>query len=1012
MSLRILLAATHTFLSICCFSQQLNFRSYTSAQGLSQNSIYCIAETSEGFMWFGTQDGINRFDGKNFLQVKAQIETRDTSSTQKQPRSKMVTALYGDKNDLLWLGTTRELLIYDRVLNKYLSPQTIFPHFKIVPNPWITHITEDNKENVWIATQSNELFCYNKQKKVMVSLHWQSGRPDKIIAIGTDGKKNFYVASDKDVYFYREGNFMPLQLHRRFPDLMDAPITEMKFINDQMWLILNAAEILLFDYEEDHVKEYIPFTKTFTGAGYLHEPRIIHQSDNNTAWVGSRSEGLLKINLPAHTFELSRSVSSGHNLKSQFVLSFYTSRLHITWIGLSGGGVAEYDPLKIQIGLWRIDQQTGQPLQDNMLLSVFSENNEDFYAGTLYGGLLHRNIIKNTARYYQPPLNDITAVGSRNIYEITSVGDRLLWMATWAGLYSFDRTTQKFNQYTNPEDPQTRELYAVIKLKKANKLLTGGAQGGLRLFNLATRQWEPCYDPAGFLSSHRLGVRYMREVENGDIYMSTEEQNLVKYNYKTGLFTTYPALQHISGTSRYFLFEGPYLWVATDDGLIQVLASGMQILKLWNTGNVLPNDYIYAVLPGDRNHLWISCNAGLVLLDYKIGICEKFTEKDGLQSMEFNTASCYKDKKGRCWFGGINGLNMVDERQTLSPRYSIKPLIVNITVMNKPYAADTATPYLHTISLPYAQNFIGFEFQSPGYSPDENITYEYMLKGVDSGWINNSIRNYANYTQLPPGKYIFSVRTYLPNEWIGSDDATIQIIITPPWFKTWWFYLLLTISVISLIYGFLRYRISHARNVERLRQHISADLHDDIGASLTSISILAQLSQQEKVDMSIRRQYLQKIYEQTTAVTNALRDIVWSINPQNDKLEIILARMKRYAAELLEAKNINYSFKTNVKPGDEIANASIRHSLYLIFKESVNNLSKYSMATQVTISLQKEYKCVILEINDNGQGFDPGFVTKGNGIENMQQRAKLMNALFTLSSTPGKGTCIKVIVSV
>ena len=1012
MSLRFLVATTNVFLSICCFSQQLNFQSYTSAQGLSQNSIYCIAETSEGFMWFGTQDGINRFDGKNFLQVNAQIETRDTLSKQKQPLSKMVTALYSGKNDLLWMGTTRELLIYDRVLNKYLLPQMVFPHFKIAPNPWITHIIEDDKENVWIATQSNGLFCYNKQKGEMVNLHWQNGTPDKIIAIGTDAKKNLYVAGNNDVYFYREGNFTPLQLYRRFPALKNGPITEMKFISNRLWLILNAAEILLLDYEEDHAKEYIPFTKMFTGADYLQEPRIIHQSDSNTVWVGSRSEGLLKVNLPAHTFEHSRSGSSENNLKSQFVLSFYTSRRHITWIGLSGGGVAEYDPHKIQIGLWRSNQQPGQPLQDNMLLSVFSENDEDFYAGTLYGGLLHRNLITNTARYYQPPLNDITAVGSRNIYEITSAGNHLLWMATWGGLYSFDRTTQKFNQYTNPEDPQTRELYAVIKLKTANKLLTGGAQGGLRLFNLATRQWEPCYDPGKFLANHRLGVRYMCETENGDIYMSTEEQNLVKYNYQTGSFTTYPALQHISGTSRYCLFNGPYLWVATDDGLVQLLASDMQIVKLWNTRNTLPNDYIYAVLPGSKDHLWISCNAGLVLLDYTTGACEKFTEEDGLQSMEFNTASCYKDKMGRCWFGGINGLNRVDERQTLPPLLGIKPLIVNITVMNTPYLTDTTAPYLHTVTLPYTQNFIGFEFQAPGYSPGENITYEYMLTGIDTGWIKSSARNYINYTQLPPGKYTFKVRAHQEDGLISNGLSEINVTIIPPWYKTWWFYILLGIAVISLIYGFLSYRINQARNVERLRRHISADLHDDIGASLTSISILSQLSQQEKTNTAARRQYLQKIYEQTTDVTNALRDIVWSINPKNDKLEIILARMKRYAAELLDAKNINYSFKTNVKPGDEIADANIRHSLYLIFKESVNNLAKYSLATQVTISLQKEYKCVILEIDDNGQGFDPLFVIKGNGIENMQQRAKLINAAFSLTTAPGKGTRIKVVVAV
>ncbi len=1009
MGRRLLIAAFYTFFSICCFSQQLNFQSYTSAQGLSQNSVYSIAETNEGFIWLGTQDGLNRFDGKNFLQIHAQIENGN-SSIKQQPFSKMVTALCNSKDDLLWVGTTRELLLYNRVLNKYLLPQMVFPGFKITPNTRIINITEDDADNVWIATQGSGLYCYNKKLKKMVDLHWQTGIPDKIIAIGIDGKKNLYVAADNDIYFYKEGNFIPLELPRRFPSLKNAAITEMKFVNQQLWLILNVSEIFLFNYQEEHLQEHIPFTKIFIGAKYLQEPRIIHQSDSATVWIGSRSEGLLKVNLTTHTFEHSGGGNNGLTLKSQFVLSLYTSRQQITWVGLSGGGLAKYDPNKIQFGLWRISQQQGQPPQDNMVLSVFSENDEDFYAGTLYGGLLHRNIIKNTARFHQPPVNDITATGSRNIYEITSAGNQLLWMATWGGLYSFDRITEKFTQYVNLEDPQTRELYSVIKLKSAKKLLTGGSNGGLRLFNLKNLQWETCYDPGKFLMNHHLSVRYMREESNNDIFMSTEEQNLIKYNYETGAFTTYPQLLNISGSSRYFLFDGPYLWVATDDGLVQLLASTMQILKVWNTSNQLPNDYIYALLPAGKSSLWISCNAGLLLLDYQKGACEKFSEDDGLQAMEFNTASCYRDKKGRCWFGGINGLNMVQETQTFMPHSDIKPLMLNIMVMNTPYWKDTATPYIHTITLPYTKNFISFEFQLPGYYPGENITYEYMLTGVDTGWVKNNDRNFANYTQLQAGSYLFKVRASFKNEIINVGDSEIKLIITPPWFKSWWFYLLFTLVIIAIMHGFLNYRINQARKVERLRQHISADLHDDIGASLSSISILSQLSLQEKIDIATRTQYLQRIYEQTTVVTNALRDIVWSINPKNDQLDNILARMKQYVAELLGAKNIDYTFKTNVSSGDKINDANMRQGLYLIFKESINNLAKYSGASHAIISLQKEPKQVILEIRDNGTGFDANAVRKGNGIENMQRRAKQMNASFLLSSAPENGTVIKVLV--
>jgi len=376
--------------------------------------------------------------------------------------------------------------------------------------------------------------------------------------------------------------------------------------------------------------------------------------------------------------------------------------------------------------------------------------------------------------------------------------------------------------------------------------------------------------------------------------------------------------------------------------------------------------------------------------------------------MEFNTASCYKDKEGKIWFGGINGLNMVNPGLSISDTYSPVPLITNINVMNSPYQSDTATPYIHTISLPYSKNFISFEFQSPNFSQSENIVYEYRLQGVDTGWVNNGTRNYVSYTQLNPGEYIFQVRSANNNGTWSKGYAEIKLTITPPWFKTWWFYSLLTIIIASGIYLFFRYRINQVRKVERMRQHISADLHDDIGASLTSINILSQLSQQQKIDTTTRNEYLHKINEQSTEVTDALRDIVWSINPKNDKLDIILARMKRYAAEILESKNIACSFSTNITSTGESLHADIRQNLYLIFKEAVNNLAKYSGATEVAIIVNKNSGHLHLQVKDNGLGFDPVHVTKGNGIENMQRRAKAMHAQFKLVSSPGKGTIITV----
>lgn len=988
------------------FGQQLFFQSFTSSQGLTQNSVYCAAETAEGFMWFGTQDGLNRFDGKNFARVNAMVNHGKPAS------SKMITALCADRKGFLWVGTTSEILLYDRVLNQYQRPATQFHNFTMPEDIYITGITEDPNENIWITTQGNGLFCYSKHRQQMTDLRWQGGNtPDKIVSVCIAHNQNIIVAGAKDIYTYVNEVFIPFGLSDILPMLQKAEITECKIIGDKFWLILNVSKIMLVDTATTYPIKHTSFDEIYKGSHTLQEPRIIHQSDSNTVWIGSRSDGLLKVDIKNNVFEYSGAAGNYNYLKSRFVLSLYTTRHHITWVGLSGGGVARYDPQRIKFGLWRSEDKADGRHEDNMLFSIFSDNDEDFYAGTLYGGLMQRNIKTGYYRYFQPPQNNVTASGSKNIYQVVAGDKNLLWMATWAGLYSFNKSTKRFNQYVLPTDPQTKELYALTRLKASNRILTGGQTGGLRLFDPETLHWELCPDTAGFLNNQVLRVRYMQETEKGEILMSTEKLSLVKYNYLSGAFTTYPQLQKICATSRHFVLSDPYIWIATDDGLIQAIAQSMQVVKIWNTRNGLPDDYIYAVATDNRKHIWISSNAGIAMLDPVTGICEKFTEEDGLQAMEFNTAACYKDRKGRLWFSGINGMNMIDPEHMPSQRNILPPLITNITVMNVPYITDTATPYLHTLTLPYNQNFVSFEFQSPGIVQNAKISYTYMLAGVDTGWVKGGDRNYANYTQLNPGSYEMKIRAFNDSGATGSMATTLALVITPPWFASWWFYLLIAVTIVATVYAFMQYKIMQIKKMEWLRQHISADLHDDIGASLSSIHILSQLLQKPG-DAAARNKYLKQINEQTTDVIAALRDIVWSINPKNDKLDIIIARMKRYAAELLEAKNINYTFETNIKPGDEIADANIRHSLYLIFKETVNNLAKYSRATQATIVLRKEYKHVVLEITDNGQGFDPGSVVKGNGIENMHHRAKLINAVFSLTTAPNKGTFIRVVVTI
>lgn len=978
-----------------CLGQNLYFQSYASAQGLSQNSIFSIAQTKDGFMWFGTQDGINRFDGKNFIALTPLIENGASKQNVSVKFSKMITALYADKNDWLWFGTTYEIGIYNRYINKFISPADIYKGFAIPGGAWVTQITEDDN-NIWIVSKNAGLFCYNKINKIMIPLKWEGTQPEKITAFSYDKNGRVWAGSNKEIYFLEEGIFKPIGLQKKLPQTKNEVVT-MTAVGNNVWVILNASKIVIFKKESTAGYAAYNFSTEFQGKKYLTDANTIHQSDPNTVWIGSRSEGLIKINLTTKMFENAGAFGTVNSLKTQFVLSFFTSQQKVTWIGLSGGGIAKYDVQKIQFSLWRNEALPPKPTPDNILLSIYSDNDEDFYLGTLTGGLLHTNIKNGNSRYFIPPSYKYES-GDKNIYEIIKGEKNTLWLATWAGLYSFNKVSLSFVQYADTADDQTRQLCSIIQLKNTNRLLTAGYNGSLRIFNLDNHKWEKCNDKKGVLNNKdfKLRVRYMKEMENGDVYMSTEAMSLVRYNYVSGTFTFFPSFQTVSGASRYFSFDGDFLWVATDDGLIQASAKTFDILKLWTTENGLSNNYMYAVLPDNYGRVWVSSNGGLTMVDYKKNICKKFTEDDGLQSMEFNTASCYKDKQGKLWFGGINGLNMVNPELSVENNYSPDPLITNIKVMNIAYKADSATPYIHSLSLPYSKNFISFDFQSPDFSQSENIMYEYQLKGVDTGWVKNGSRNYVSYTQLKPGHYTFMVRSANTNYVWSKNNAYINIEIVPPWYRTNLFYLLSSLLLIGLVFLFFRQRIKNIRYKAESKQKI---IETEMAALKAQMNPHFMFNCINSIDAFIHSndKYNATLYLNKFA--RLLRNILDSSKQNTVALNKDIETLKLYI-ELEELRHEN-KFMTSIVIDPDLINNDYKVPP-LIIQPFVENAILHGLKNRETdhgvldIIIQKAGDRIEYTIRDNGIGRKAAALLSQNkessyGMQMSNDRIRLFN---------------------
>lgn len=312
------------------------------------------------------------------------------------------------------------------------------------------------------------------------------------------------------------------------------------------------------------------------------------------------------------------------------------------------------------------------------------------------------------------------------------------------------------------------------------------------------------------------------------------------------------------------------------------------------------------------------------------------------------------------------------------------------------------------IKLSYKQNIVSFAFAGLNYFHSEKNQYAYKLKGFDKDWIyTDATKRFATYTNLDPGDYTFEVKGS-NNDGLWNETPTLlHIIITPPFWQTWWFYTLCALAFAFIFYAIYWYRLQQVIKLQHIRNKISGDLHDDIGSTLNSISVYSEVAKQ---DASKHAHALEMIGESSRKIIDAMSDIVWTINPENDSFENIILRMRSLAFNLFRTKSIEFTFRADESLNNLKLSMENRRNFFLIFKEAVNNIVKYAEAAGVSIQLVYVDSFIKLIIHDNGKGFDTAQHSNGNGLNSMKRRAKEMKAKFQIESSAGNGTNIKLIM--
>lgn len=415
--------------------------------------------------------------------------------------------------------------------------------------------------------------------------------------------------------------------------------------------------------------------------------------------------------------------------------------------------------------------------------------------------------------------------------------------------------------------------------------------------------------------------------------------------------------------------------------------------------NMFSSGLIIDMAEDKEHNLWVATAAGLDKVTFD---GDQFKVEKGMYSTELCGKYIYFIRiVGDKLFAGTSGcvgvIDLYKKMPYIAPSIYISGIRINeVDALNRLHS----NPRLNT-----NENTFSFTFTGINYRDERHTRYSYTLEGLDKNWSQPSTDYRVVYSQLPPGEYTFKVKALSANGVWSVKPATFSFTILQPFYTRWWFVTLIVICISGIVYGVYRYRINQILQIQRMRQRISKDLHDDIGATVSSINILANMAKSDLVSENKRNQFLETIQEESKHVSESLNDIVWSINPKNDSLEVMFARMQRYASELFEARNIAYDF---VLPDEGAGNINMemdrRQHIYLIFKEAINNLVKYSGATKADVVFKVSNSEFSFIISDNGKGFDTKAGHAGNGIYNMQKRAEDIGASLEINSKPGTGT--------
>ncbi|QNH61739.1 sensor histidine kinase [Hymenobacter sediminicola] len=989
---------------------ELRFETLTNAHGLTENSVYSIAQDAKGFLWVGTQDGLSRYDGVGFRTFRS--DARRPSSL----ASNFVLSLCHDQVGQLWVGTAGGLSRYNPRTGRFRTYRAEPGDSSGLTNNFIRAVYCDRQGRVWAGAEDglHEISPAGRRFRLFRHAAKVAGsvRQNSVRALAQDRAGTLWVGTG-------EGAVSRLDTARRLL-LTDPRLTPAGAITT----LCPDRKGGLWVGSETGLLRYLPpangATRVFVpGAAPGQLPpgavRSLLEDQQGRIWVGT-SEGLCRYEPATGTF--SRIVHQPRqplSLPDNTVQALFQGTSGLLWVGTEGG-LTHTD---LRPRPFNTIPVTSAPAP---IWAVTSDGAGCIWVGTEDQGLICYEPATGRRRLFRHNPAQPGSLAQDFIRALCFGKDGRLWVGTQShGLDCLLPGATEFVHYRHSatvagslSDDFIRSLY-----EDPSGRLWVGTEGGLNRYDAAKQRFTVFRNKPGDANSLSNNfVRVTLQDRQGRLWIGTGGGGLSCYNPVSGRFTTFRADGHnprsLSSNFVRCLLQDQRgtLWVGTEGGGFCRLddpAKGR--FTVFRESEGLPNDVVYGMQEDRQGYLWLSTNKGLARFAPRTSQFHTFDERDGLLQDEFNAGASHRAATGRLYFGGVNGL--VGFLPAAVQTNTTPPAVVltGFRQFNRPVELpDTAITERRVLRLGPQDYFFSLEFAALNFRQPDKNRYAYMLEGFDKDWIDAGSRREATYTNLDPDIYTFRVRATNNDGVWSPQGAALRIIVTPPWYRTWWFRVGLSWVIFGLLFMAYRMRVRQLLALERVRHGIARDLHDDMGSTLSSISILSQIARnhQHQHRPEQAAALLEQIGESSRRMLDAMDDIVWAINPAHDSLEDVTARMRSFASEVLEARGIEFVFQASPSMQGLKLDMRARREFFLLFKEAINNLAKYARCQHARIQLTYEQGLLHLTVQDDGVGFDPTQPAQGsgNGLTNMRSRAAAMAGQLTIETAPGQGTTL------